>query len=155
MKNFYIVFIGGIILKQTDTLKKVTRSVCRGLIVLFAPGILSPLTLASLYESSNTTQKKKLLKLSKKMLKIIKRISREDSEIQELTSNIKLFYEVYNKRDILTLEELEILRNFCYAFEDKNSHVITRPYEEERENDIYCKYSRIIDELIEEKKLKM
>lgn len=142
-------------MKQTDTLKRVARSLCRGMIVLFAPRILSPLTLASLYESSNTTQKKKLLKLSKKMLKIIKRISREDSELQELTSNIKLFYEVYNKREFLTLEELEILRNFCYAFEDKNSLVITRPYEEERENDIYYKYSRMIDELIEEQKLKM
>lgn len=69
------------------------------------------------------------------MLKIMNRVL-EENQIEKMENNIHLFYELYNKREDLTLKELKILRDFCYRLELVDYH----------------KYSESLDELIEEKR---
>lgn len=61
------------------------------------------------------------------MLKIIARFSEDDLQIHKQNENqddIILFYDVYNKRNDLTLKELKILRDYYYLIKSNHRFVI-------------------------------
>lgn len=116
-------------LQQNGKLKRILCNICGELIVLVAPKTLSTLHLASFHKSIITNEKKELLKLSKKMLKITVRFSEDDLQIHkqnETQDDITLFYDVYNKRSDLTLKELKILRDYYYLIKSNHRFVINQ-----------------------------
>lgn len=151
-------------MKGNNIIKRTVRCIAGELILLFAPGTLSTLHLASCYgssgssstscsssshENSRTKQEKELLKLSKRMLKVATRLSENGSEKDNRTqNNVELFYDLYNKRDNLTLKELKLLRDFYDILRHNNCFAVTESCET-----IKCyEYSEAIDELIDEKR---
>ncbi len=130
---------------------------CGELIVLFFPEKLSVLHLASFHKSIITKEKKELLKLSKKMLKIIARFSETDLQIYqqaENQNNISLFFDVYNKRNDLTLKELKVLRDYYYLVKSDHRFVINQFYGETSNDHSLIQYSDELDELIDKKRLR-
>lgn len=129
--------------KIKDSIEYIERS----LLITFFSNMLSPLHIAAhIMSIEDLEREKKLLKLSKKMLKIVNRFKELEYD------NIKLFYEVYNKKENLSVKELQTLRDFCYALEDKYDLTIKKSPDEEKEYDIYYKYSEELDKFLEEKK---
>lgn len=142
-------------MKKTNKVPESVLSIIRTLFIIFLPSLLSPLHIAGHQLSiEDSNRQKKILKLSKKMLKIVNHFSQSDSQSNEdfkQLSNVELFYKVYNRIEELSLKELTVLRDFCYALYDKYDLRITRDWEEECENDIYDKYSEVIDKILKEK----
>lgn len=130
----------------------------RTFFITFLPGMLSPLHIAGHKLSIDEyNREKEITKWSKKMLQITTRFSKDNSELSKQSKqldNVELFYIVYNRMDDLTLKELKILRKFCYALRDKYDLTIKRDHEKESEDDIYEKYSDIIDNFIDGKRLR-
>lgn len=144
-------------LQQNNKLKRIIYNICGELIVLVAPKSLSTLHLASYHKSIITKEKKELLHLSKKMLKIVSRFSQEDLQIHKQTEtqdNIHLFYDVYDKKNDLTLKELKILRDYYYLIKNNNSFIMEHFYKKANNEQFYDEYSDILDELISRKQLK-
>lgn len=141
-------------MSKNETLKRVFRNILGELIVLFAPKALSPLHLASFYKSRQTKERKELLKLSKKILKINTQISLNDLKNyqQDITSNnIKLFNDVYKRKNDLTLRELKILRNYCLLLKNNYRPVINEHYIYENKDFIDSNCNEILDEIIDKK----
>jgi len=141
-----------ILLQQNDKLKRILCNICGELIVLVAPKTLSTLYLASFHKSIITKEKKELLKLSKKMLKIITRFSGDALQVykqNETYDDINLFYDVYNNKDNLTLKELKALRDYYYLIE--SNHQFDRQSSDVQS---YVQYSDNLDESIDKKRLR-
>jgi len=141
-----------ILLQQNDKLKRILCNICGELIVLVAPKTLSTLHLASFHKSIITKEKKELLKLSKKMLKIITRFSGDALQVykqNETYDDINLFYDVYNNKDNLTLKELKALRDYYYLIE--SNHQFDRQSSDVQS---YVQYSDNLDESIDKKRLR-
>lgn len=141
-----------ILLQQNDKLKRILCNICGELIVLVAPKTLSTLHLASFHKSIITKEKKELLKLSKKMLKIITRFSGDALQVykqNETHDDINLFYDVYNNKDNLTLKELKALRDYYYLIE--SNHQFDRQSSDVQS---YVQYSDNLDESIDKKRLR-
>lgn len=120
--------------------------------MLVAPKTLSTLHLASFHKSIITKEKKELLKLSKKMLKIITRFSGDALQVykqNETYDDINLFYDVYNNKDNLTLKELKALRDYYYLIE--SNHQFDRQSSDVQS---YVQYSDNLDESIDKKRLR-
>ena len=139
-------------MQQNDKLKRILCNICGELIVLVAPKTLSTLHLASFHKSIITKEKKELLKLSKKMLKIITRFSGDALQVykqNETYDDINLFYDVYNNKDNLTLKELKALRDYYYLIE--SNHQFDRQSSDVQS---YVQYSDNLDESIDKKRLR-
>lgn len=144
-------------MQQNDKLKRILCNICGELIVLVAPKTLSTLHLASFHKSIITKEKKELLKLSKKMLKITARFSEDDLQIHkqnETQDDINLFYDVYNKRNDLTLKKLKILRDYYYIIKSNHQFVINQFDRQSSDDQSYIQYSDNLDELIDKKRLR-
>ncbi len=112
--------------------------------------ISNPLYLASYLTCiEDKERKKKLRKLSKKMISIANNFARIDEEMLDNINHVELFYKVYEHTDYLTLKELKTLRNFCYALNDRYN--LTIEYQTESEDEVYRKYSSSLDSLIEKR----
>lgn len=89
------------------------------------------------------------------MLSIANRfVKAEEEKINSLDdiNRVELFYKVYRQVDNLTLRELRILRNFCYALNDPyNLTIIKNEQETESEEQVYYKYSSLLDDYMEKK----
>lgn len=139
-------------MQQNDKLKRILCNICGELIVLVAPKTFSTLHLASFHKSIITKEKKELLKLSKKMLKIITRFSGDALQVykqNETYDDINLFYDVYNNKDNLTLKELKALRDYYYLIE--SNHQFDRQSSDVQS---YVQYSDNLDESIDKKRLR-
>lgn len=55
------------------------------------------------------------------MEEITARYPESNTQQEEITPNIKLFYDVYNHIDDLSLKELKVLRKYCCTIRDVNS----------------------------------
>lgn len=144
-------------MKQNNLLKKTVGYLYRELILLFAPETLSPLHLASLYKSPITKNKKQLLKLTKKMLEVYRRLEENDilsNQFNIIDNNIKLFYDVYNNKDNLTLKELKILKKYCYTLKNNCSFTTIKCYSEGMEKYNYDQCSKTLNKLIDQKRIK-
>lgn len=143
-------------MRKNNLLKKTVGYLYRELILLFAPETLIPLHLASLYKSSITKDKKQLLKLTKKMLEVNSRLKEKNilsNQYNIIDNNVKLFYDVYNNKDSLTLNELKVLKKYCYVLKDSGNFT-TIYYSEDKEKYNYEQYCKSINKLIDEKRLK-
>lgn len=86
------------------------------------------------------------------MKEITARYPEKEAPQEEMTPNIKLFYDVYNHIDELSLKELKVLRKYCSTIDDVN------PMRPIREMDSAIEVFRIsrlgdtIDHHIKEKK---
>lgn len=140
-------------MKNNNSFKKISDSILRELILLFAPETLNTLHLASLYNDSKSKERIRKIKICrKKIYKIIIRFKENDLEYYKQLNNVQLFYTIYNKMEYLDQKELKILRDFCYSLSDKYDLRIRRDEdEEETEDQIYYKYSNIIDNIIDER----
>lgn len=140
-------------MKKTK-ISKIFSSIASEFVILWMPQILSLLHLASYYTYKKVKEREKRLnELSKKMIIIAKRLEtiEEEKEIAVDSRNyIKLFYRVYEQLDRLTLRELGIIRDFCYALYNPYDLTITRGDGIEREEDIYYQYKSVLDDVIEE-----
>lgn len=122
--------------------------------ITFLPGLLSPLHLAcySRCQKEAEEKKKTFQKVSHKMKEITARYPEKEAPQEEMTPNIKLFYDVYNHIDELSLKELKVLRKYCSTVDDVN------PMRPIREMDSAIEVFRIsrlgdtIDHHIKEKK---
>lgn len=66
---------------------------------------------------------------------------------------VELFYRVYGQVDNLPLRELRILRNFCYTLHNPYDLTIIKENQKtESEDEIYYKYSNILDDYMEKKR---
>lgn len=132
-------------------------SIAGELIILFVPQLLSPLHLASYHSYQiGKEREKKLKRLSKKMILIKSRFG--DVEEEQLNSldnidRVELFYQVYHHLNDLTIKELKILRDFCYALNDQYDLRISRS-DKESEQDVYYRYRSQIDDFIDLKTYK-
>lgn len=140
-------------MKNNNSFKKISDSILRELILLFIPETLNTLHLASLYNDSKSKERIRKIKICrKKVYKIIIRFKENDLEYYKQLNNVQLFYTIYNKMEYLDQKELKILRDFCYSLSDKYDLRIRRDEdEEETEDQIYYKYSNIIDNIIDER----
>lgn len=132
-------------------------SVVNELLILFVPQLLSPLHLASYYTyKKNKEREKELNRLSKKMILIVNRsVKAEKEKINSLDdiNYVELFYRVYGQVDNLPLRELRILRNFCYTLHNPyDLTIIKGDQKTESEDEIYYKYSNILDDYMEKKR---
>lgn len=75
----------------------------------------------------------------------------EENILLNNMSYVELFYNVYKQVDYLTLRELKVLRNFCYALYDPYDLTIVSDHRAESEDDIYYKYSNLLDNYVDEK----
>lgn len=67
-------------------------------------------------------------------------------------NRVELFYRVYRQVDNLTLRELKILRNFCYAlYNPYDLRIATSGDKTESEDQVYRKYSNVLDNYMDEK----
>lgn len=139
-------------MKNGNTLKKVVRFVCGEFIVLLVPNTLSTLHLSSFYKSCVMIEKKQLLKLSKKTLKIIFLFSENSFPYQqdEIQNYVRLFYEAYSRKNDLTVKELKVLRDFYCLLRSNYSFMTVHQYKEQGESSYYD----ILDELIDRKRLR-
>lgn len=86
------------------------------------------------------------------MKEITTRYPENNTQKEEMTPNIKLFYDVYNHIDDLSLKELKVLRKYCCTIEDVNS---IGPIEQMESSIEIFRISRLedtIDHCIKEKK---
>lgn len=125
-------------------------SIVGEIVVLSVPHLLSPLHLASYHTYKlDQERKRKLKRLSKKMVFIKNRFTNSDQKDSlEDINHVELFHQVYNHIDELKVKELNVLRDFCYALYDPYDLRISRD-NQEREQDIYDKYRGKIDDLID------
>jgi len=132
-------------------------SIVGEIIVLSVPQLLSPLHLASYHSyKMGNERKKKLKRLSRKMFLINSRFTNlEDNQLDLLEdiNHVELFHQVYNHVDELSVKELKVLRDFCYALDNPYDLRISRD-NKEREQDIYDKYRSKIDNIIDSKTYK-
>lgn len=145
-------------MQQKNPLKKVACNICGELVSLFAYKSFNTLHLASLRESSITKEKKKLLKLSKKIVSIATKFPPNEIEDSEqyanMDCNVKLFFEVYNKMEYLTLKELRLLYDFCYILRRQGYFSVIKDNDAKEAINRYNQYSDNIYELIELKKVR-
>ena len=89
------------------------------------------------------------------MISIANRFVKTEEEKLNLlgdVNRVELFYKVYRQVDYLTLRELRILRDFCYALNDPYDLTIRRGDETlESEDEVYYKYNDMLDNLMDEK----
>lgn len=86
------------------------------------------------------------------MKEITVRYPEKEATEEEMTPNIKLFYDVYNHIDELSLKELKVLRKYCCTIDDVNA---MRPIKEMDSAIEVFRISRLedtIDHHIKEKK---
>lgn len=133
---------------KTNKVKDTFSAILGGIIILF---LSNPLFITSYLSSIEDKERnKKLNKLSRKMLPIANNFTRlEVPESLNDINRVELFYKVYEHIDHLTLKELKILRDFCYALNDK--YDLTIKHGIETEDEIYRKYSSELDDLIEKR----
>lgn len=141
-------------MKNSSKIGKLVRHVCGEFIILLAPNTLSILHLSSFHKSSVMLEKKELLKLSKKMVKIVSQLSESDfyNQSEEIQDPIKLFYEVYSRKNDLTVRKLKILRDY-YDLIKSHYNFMSIQYREDG-NSLYNSYDDILDELIDKKRLR-
>lgn len=138
-------------LKDNHKLGKVLGNMGGGLFILFAPGLLSPLYLAS-YKHWRDCQdcEKERKRLTKKLVKINYRLT----GVEVSGDAKKVFYEVCRQIDSLSLKELKTLRAFCSVI-DKQNGLDLRMYRNIDEIvKIVSEYKNSIDECIDSKKEK-
>lgn len=133
---------------KTNKIKDAFSTILGGIIILF---INNPLCIASYYWGIEDNERnKKLNRLSRKMLPIANNFTKKESPCAlDNINRVELFYKVYENIDYLTLKELKILRNFCYALEDR--YDLRIKHEVETEDEIYRKYSSELDEKLEKR----
>lgn len=88
------------------------------------------------------------------MVLIFNRFEKTEEEKLDSLDNInrvELFYKVYRQMNYLTLRELKILRNFCYALHNPYDLTIASDYKTESEEEVYYKYSGVLDNYMEKK----
>lgn len=92
------------------------------------------------------------------MISIVNRFEKLDEEkIDSLDdiNHVELFYKAYSQMDNLTLRELRVLRNFCYTLYDPyNLTIIKNGLQTESTDEVYYKYSNVLNNYIIEKKVK-
>lgn len=131
-------------------------SVASEVLILFLPQLLSPLHLASYYfYKKSKDREKELNRLSKKMILITNRFTKiEEEKINSLEdiNYLELFYNVYRQVDKLTLRELKVLRNFCYALHNPYDLTIIKGDQKiEIVDEVYYKYSNELDGYMDKK----
>lgn len=139
---------------KKNLIEKLFYPIVRGIMITFLPGLLSPLHLAcySRCQKELEEKEKTFKKVSQKMREITIRYPEDKVSQEEMTPNIKLFYDVYSHIDDLSLKELKVLRKYCCTIEDVNS---IGPIEQMEDSMEIYRISRLedtIDHHIKEKK---
>lgn len=90
--------------------------------ITFLPSMLSPLHLACYSRSQKEAEEKKrrFQKLSQEMKEITVKCHEKKVPQEEMSPNIKLFYDVYHHIDDLSLKELKVLREYGSLLDDVN-----------------------------------
>ncbi len=104
-----------IVIELLNNMKKKYHNICGGLLITFFSWTLSPLYIASYgYVLQKNKEKKKLTKLSKKMIKIVSKNPQIgiDFHVEKQCDNEQLFNMIYPKMNDLSVKELKLLRDF-------------------------------------------
>lgn len=125
--------------------------------ITFMPDLLSPLHLAcySRCQREREEEEKDFQKVSQKMRKIMTRYPENETSQDGVTSNVKLFYDVYNHIDDLSLKELKVLRRYCCTIGEINCMVPIKQMENPIEVDRISRLEDTIDNHIKEQKAKV
>jgi len=128
-------------MKKGNNLEKFIYPLCRNLLITFIPNMLNPLQIAShSYGIKKEKDEKRQKKLSHKINKIATRIL--DNPVPA-ENNQDLFLNVYQKLDELTQSELKLMKEMYSCLKETKKEKVT-----------FEKYSEIICDTIELKKVK-
>lgn len=138
-------------MKDDHKLKQGIKDISARLLILFVPELLSPLHIASYkYWLDSKECEKQLNGLSKKLAKIQYRLTGKEEEMDPK----ELFCKITQHLDSLSLKELKVLHQFSDIIykQDRLDLRIHRKDEEIIES--ILEYGEVIDEYIDEKKVK-
>lgn len=139
---------------KKENIKEVCKNLtCTTIVTLFYP-LLSPLHLAAYGSWKKEKEKKKEFKRVQKKVQTILKKSSNTSQNIDYNNDKQVFFELYNRIDSLSVQELKTLRNFCklsYHNLNRNESLLAKNQDK---IDIYNKYHEELEDKIDERKQK-